>query len=510
MPPELQQLTKKEIANKYLQSRKQFEESQFENLRLKEQIDWYKRQVFGAKSERYIPTNSDQLQLDLGDVSGTGQIESPQTEKITYTRRKPEGQKEIPVRTALPAHLRREINIVLPEGDLTGMVEIKEIITEQLQEKPGEIWVVQTVRKVFGYKNQPDKGVVTPELPAGVLPKFSVCVGMMALVMIRKYVDHLPIYRQIEIYKRAGLLLSDSTLGGWISAGANMLIPLYELQKKLIFGCNYLQADDTGIRVLDPNKPGTTHRGFYWIYHDPVRGLVWFEYRPARNASGPKERLKNFKGRLQTDGHNVYDPFEDNIDIILMGCWAHARRYFEKALTNDYARADYAMKEIQKLYAIERFADVAMLSNEERKQHRQDHAAPIIKAFKEWLIKNLQELDCKSSLIVKAINYTLPRIEKLSVYLQDGMLRIDNNLAENAIRPIALGRKNYLFAGSHHAAEQAAMIYSFMASCKKNNIDPWKWLSDVLSRINEHSINKLEELLPHKWKPLQSTNHVNK
>lgn len=493
-------MSKQELAEKFWAEKTANENAQFEILRLKDRVDWFKRQMFGDKSERHVPdTDKSQLTLDLGQEPAR-QEEETKTELITYQRTVKTNRKEKPVRLPFPAHLRREVTIINPEGDLEGMVKIKNIITEFLEEKPGEIYVSQIVRGVYAYRNDPDKGVITPNLPAYVLPKFSVGVSMMALVIIRKYADHLPLYRQIEIYRRAGLILIDSTVGDWVRSGLNMLIPLLDLQEKLIFSSAYIEADETGIRVLDRNKKGTTHKGWYWQYQDPLRGLIWFDYQPGRDASGPNKRLDNFQGYLQTDGYKVYDRFENTPGIILLACWAHARRYYEQALKNDKARAEYVLGQIRLLYSIERFADRTGLSYQERRELRQENATPILTELKKWLSENLPQVSQQSA-IGKAISYSLGRWNKLLVYLQKGELRIDNNLAENAIRPIALGRKNYLFAGSHESAKRGAMIYSLLATCKRHGINPYQYLKDVLARISSHPINQLEELLPHMWKP---------
>ena len=224
-----------------------------------------------------------------------------------------------------------------------------------------------------------------------------------------------------------------------------------------------------------------------------------FDYREGRSREGPEDILKNFKGHLQTDGYGAYDAFGERKDITLIHCMAHARRMFEKALDNDKVRAEYILTEMQKLYAIERECRQAGLSYEQRKQERQQKSVPILQSLKQWM-KEEYIKTTPQGLLGKAIHYSLSRWEKLSRYTQDGMPEIDNNLVENAIRPVAIGRKNYLFAGSHEAAQRAAMMYSLFASCKKCEVNPEEWLKDVLNRISDHPINRIEELLPDNWK----------
>ena len=257
----------------------------------------------------------------------------------------------------------------------------------------------------------------------------------------------------------------------------------------------YLQADETPIGVLESDNPGSLHRGFHWVYHDPKRRLVVFDYRHGRGRDGPREILKNFKGHLQTDGYGVYDEFGKRQGITRMHCWAHARRKFAEAEDSDRPRAHYVLQEIQKLYALEREMKEQHLKEAEVATLGREKALPIIEGLKKWMIATKSGVLPKSPM-GKAIDYTLPRIETLKVYTTDGKLQIDNNLTENAIRPVALGRKNYLFAGSHEAAENAAIFYSLFATCKAKDINPYSWLSETLKKIAGHPINRIEELLP--------------
>ena len=257
---------------------------------------------------------------------------------------------------------------------------------------------------------------------------------------------------------------------------------------------NYLQADETPIKVLDRDKPGTTHRGYYWVYHSPHKRLVLFDYREGRGREGPSDILKDYKGFLQTDGYGVYDVF-DTGGIVQTNCWAHARRMFDEALANDKDRSEYALTKIQHLYQIERQAKNEKFSPEQRYRIRQEKSLPLLSELQHWLKDNITQVLPKS-LIGKAITYTVVRWAKLYRYTQNGILEIDNNLVENAIRPVALGRKNYLFAGSHKAAHRAGMIYSLLASCKNNGIEPQAWLKNILTILPDYKVNRLHELLP--------------
>jgi len=273
------------------------------------------------------------------------------------------------------------------------------------------------------------------------------------------------------------------------------LEPLYDTLKHRVLSQGYLQVDETPIQVLDKNKKGKTHRGYHWVYYSPLEKTVLFDYRNGRSRERPSILLKNFVGYLQTDGYSVYDSFGERKSITLLNCMAHARRGFEKALDYDKPRAEYAMGMFQQLYDIERKAKQQNLTTEQRHCLRLDQALGVLNELGKWMAQTYKTVLPKSP-IAKAIAYCIPRWDNLMNYLKDGSLEIDNNLAENAIRPIALGRKNYLFAGSARGAERAAMFYSFFGTCKKNDVNPFNWLKKVLEIIPEHKVNKLHELLP--------------
>ena len=282
-----------------------------------------------------------------------------------------------------------------------------------------------------------------------------------------------------------------------------LLEPLYDRLSNEIKAQTYLQADETTTKVLDKSKKGKTHLGYYWTYHAPLTKLVLFDYQKGRGKDAPREFLKDYKGTLQTDGYAVYKQYYANDQVTHLACWAHARRKFDEACSNDKKRAEYALTEIQKLYAIER--EIKELSPDKRKKVRSTKALPIINDLGKWLHRERQQTLPKSPIGV-AINYTTSLWESLQNYLHDGNLNIDNNLIENAIRPIALGRKNYLFAGSHNGAKRSAMFYSFFACCKLNNINPQKWMQYVLENIADHKVNKLHELLPNNIDPAKLEN----
>nr|WP_204374911.1 IS66 family transposase [Sunxiuqinia dokdonensis] len=267
--------------------------------------------------------------------------------------------------------------------------------------------------------------------------------------------------------------------------------------KKQVFSAGYLMADETPIRVLTKDKPGSTHKGYHWVYYDPGGNLVLFDYRPSRGREGPDQMLENYSGYLQTDGYQAYSNLKNKEKITLLACMAHARRKFDHAKDNDPQRAETALLMFGQLYEIERQAREKELDADQIKKLRQEKAVPVLRQMEVWLREQLYQVLPKSA-IGEAVAYTLNLWPRLERYIEDGRFQIDNNLIENSIRPVALGRKNYLFAGSHDAARQAAMIYSLLATCKINQVEPFAWLRQTLDKIPDHKANKLHELLPAK------------
>jgi transposase len=456
-----------------------------------------KKLIFSSKSERFVPeVAAEQTALDFGDTPEVKK-EEPATETVTYEREN-NTNKTKPSRQPIPAHLERVVHEIQPEEDVTGLVKIGEEVTEELAYVPGKLFVNRFVRPKYVKQEGETSKVLTGKLPERPLPKCIAGPQLLAALIVAKFIDHLPLYRQSQMFKRLGVTLPDSTIGGWVNGVAGLLKPLYEAHKKKLLSATYLQADETPITVLE-NESGGTHQGYHWAYYDPVKKAVLFDYRPGRGREGPNQILKGFKGHLQTDGYAVYDAFGKQSGITLMHCWAHARRKFAEAEDSDRARAHYVLLEIQKLYALEREIKEQQLSTEAIVTLRTEKALPVIEALKKWLLAAKPGVLPKSPM-GKAIDYTLPRIEALTVYTTDGRLQIDNNPTENAIRPIALGRKNYLFAGSQDAAQNAAMFYSLFATCKVKGINPYSWLAETLKKIGSHPVNRIEELLP-TWQP---------
>lgn len=496
--------TKNIIEQEVTLSKKEYDKLLWENNNLKQQLADLKRMIFGSKSERFVSI-ADSSQLSMFNNEEQASEPAVETEDISYQRAKKEGKKK-PVRMKIPAHLPRVTEVIEPKDKEEGAQKIGEEITEVLEYNPAKIYVRQIIRPKYAKANK--EGVLIADLPWLPIPKGNAGASLLAYIIVSKFVDHLPFYRQIQIIKRIGLELSDSTLNGWFNSTTDLLEPLYDVLAKELLESDYLQADESPIGVQDSHKKGALHTGYQWVYRNPVKRLVLFKYNPGRTRKAPEEMLQTFSGALQTDGYIAYKNMQTKGEITSLACMAHARRYFKKALDNDKSLAEEMLKMMQQLYAMERKAKENDTNHMVVKRYRKMFALPILMEMEEWLKTNISKV-LPQSAIGKAIAYTLNLWPGLKGYIEDGRYEIDNNIIENAIRPLALGRKNYLFAGSHKAAGRAAMMYSFFATCKINNVEPLAWLTDVLERIPGHKANKLNELLPQNWAKSSSNSTQN-
>jgi len=465
---------------------------------LQAQIAQLKRMVFGQKRERF-ETNPDQASLpfDTSQEQDREQ-EALHEQTITYLRKK-QSRSNHKGRLPLPDHLPVEEIEIHPDGDLSNMVCIGREVTEELECAPARFYIKRYIRYKYAPRDKNIDGVTIGELPERVIDKGIPGPGLLATILVDKYMDHLPLYRQRQRFLREDIPVAASTLEGWAAQAMDRLEILYDHLVTDTKSQGYLQADETPIKVLESRKKGSCHQGYYWVYHNPMSRSVLFDYQPTRGAPGPKRILEDFKGYLQTDGYGVYKKIGARKDVTHLACWAHARREFERALENDRARAEVAMSYIQRLYDIERQARENQLRPSQRKELRLEESLPIINEMGKWIHGQMKKVLPKSQ-IGKAFSYSAARWEALSCYLYDGILEIDNNLVENAIRPVALGRKNYLFAGSHKAAQRAAMVYSFFAICKTHQVNPHQWLRHTLGNIMTTRYNNIRDLYPQKFK----------
>lgn len=488
--------------------KKLYLQAQSEIASLTHELAQLKKLIFGSRQERFIVSPA-----AAGVTQGTLGLPD---EVVTYLKITPETvvvhqpakveivteRKTHPSRD-LPAHLRREVIVLEPGKDVTGLRRMGFESTEVLEYLPGELFVKQYLRPIYVQPTpMAEKVFIIASLPGRLLEKCMAGEGLLAQMAVDKYMDHLPINRQLQRFERAGVAIAQSTSNDWMRNVLSSLAGLYELHKKQVLDTGYLHVDETTIKVQDDNKKGKTHLGYYWVYHNSENKLVLFDYRTGRGREGPNDILKDFTGHLQTDGYGVYDDFDKKPGITLMHCMAHARRKFSESLDSDPVRAQYVLEQMQTLYAIERRIREESMLPEKILALRQSQALPVLAALKAWLLTEVSAVLPKTP-IGQAISYSLQRWDKLSIYASDPKLSIDNNAVERAIRPVAIGRKNYLFAGSHDAAQRSAMIYSLFATCTAHGINPYNWLKDVLERMHMYTMNNLHELLPQNWKPVK-------
>lgn len=461
-----------------------------QNALLRQELAQLKKMIFGQKRERFTAeVNANQLSLFSGDEIS---VAEPVVDKqhIEYDRKT---TKKHPGRTALPDHLPVEEIIIEPEGDTTGMKRIGEEITETLDYTPASLIRRRMIRPK--YAKQDGEGVVIGKLPSRPIPKCIAEAGLLAYIQVAKFIDHMPFYRLQQLFKREYQWeVSDSTINEWFVAVCTLLHPLYEVLQRKVLSGGYLQVDESPIKVLDQDKPGSTHQGYQWVYYAPELKFVFFNYRRGRGQHGPKEILKDYQGILQTDGWQVYDKFDGIPGITLVGCLAHARRKFHEAKDSYKTKSEQALAWIQQIYAADR--EQKARPSEERKQYREEKMRPLFDELRSWMDAELQSAVEPKSPLGKALGYANQQWPKLIRIVDHENTELDNNLIENKIRPLALGRKNYLFAGSHTAAQRIAMMYSFFGSCKAQDINPYEWLKSTLERIPETKLSELETLLP--------------
>lgn len=481
--------------------RSESEKQQFTIQNLQLQLARLKKLVFGSRHEKFVAAGTP-IAPTLFDVPAIEELLDNKTTTVAYEKTSKQTRPNHPGRNSFPEHLRREERIINPEGiDTTLAKKIGESVTETLAYIPAELFVKKVIRPK--YLDTATNTIHQALAPERSFERSNVDTSLIAQIIVEKFLDHLPLERQLKRFARLGVPISDSTIGNWVTAGAAFLKPLYEAHKQLVLAGGYLHADETIIKVLDSDKKNATHQGYYWVYQCNANKLVLFDYRTGRGREGPQSILKDYKGYLQTDGYIVYEDFDNNPDIIVFNCMAHARRKFSEALPNDKVRAAYVLTEIQRLYAIERYLTDNNITGKEKWQYRKEQALPILKDLGVWMQKAYPEV-LPGSAVGKAIFYSLSRWDKLSLYATTDFLHIDNNPVENSIRPVAVGRKNYLFAGSHAAAQRSAIFYSLLATCKNYQVNPIEWMQDVLTRIAAYPINKIQELLPQNWKQNQS------
>ena len=467
---------------------------------LQHQLDQLQKMIFGARSEKSRTLYPDHP--TLFDVEPSEAELEVETEEVIQKRKKSAVTKSMPSRKPLPSHLPRRQQTIEPDDLPEGAVRISQKVTEVLEVEPAKLWVRRIVRPTY---RLPDGTLVTAEMPDRWQDRSQAGEGLVAHVITSKFVDHLPTYRQVQMFARNGYKLSESTLNQRIMTGAGGLIPLFDAMMSAVLIQRYLQADETTIRVLPEkgkdkkNLKSGAHLGYFWVYRSPELNLPIFIYKRGRGQECPKDVLRSFSGVLQTDGYQAYDAVAKDASgrIELAGCWAHARRKFVEAEKSDPKTVAVILRGIGLLYAIEKQIRETNASPEEVLRLRA-RARTLLNKARPKLEALLMDLRPKKPLR-QAIDYTLKRWDKLVLYTERPELEIDNNAIENTIRPVAVGRKNYLFAGSHESAETIAMIYSFMAACKIHGVNPTEWLADVLVRLPSTKPSEYHTLFPSNW-----------
>jgi transposase len=474
--------------------------------KLKLEIAVLKRLRFGKASEK-LDAQIAQLELIVDE------LEAEQGEHAQLTGRMPDcvesiaadakqGEAKRP-RRLLPDHLPRETKTYAPVCTCPGCGAeqwrvVGEDVSETLELVPQRFKVIRHVRQKLSCAQC--QTMVQAPAPSRPIAKSALGASVMAHVLVGKYVDHLPLNRQSEIYERQGVELARSTLADMVGGASALLKPLVESLKRYVFSATKLHCDDTPVDVLQPGRK-TTKTGRLWGYarddrpsNDQSPAAVWFAYTPDRKGIHPQTHLKGYKGVVQADAYAGYDKVYESEQITEAACWAHARRkFYDLAKATGSPVAQAALEKIAQLYAIEKAC--RGLDASERLRVRQEQALPLLSAYEQWLKTTLASTSQKLPL-GQAILYSLKQWQALMVYATDGQVEMDNNTIERQIRPIALGKKNWLFAGSDNGGERAAAMYSLLNSAKLNGIDPEAYMRHVLERIADHKINAIHELLP--------------
>ena len=474
---------------------------------LKLKIDKLCRRLFGNSSEKVSP---DQLAFAFAQLSkDEAASEEPPVEAETPVDDVAEGtrsRRPRPTgRKGFPKHLPRERTVVMPPAEeLTcgcgqAKTQIAEKVTERLDYVPASLVVLETVRPVFVCQKCHD-GVTVAPAPTQAVDQSAAGSGLLAHIIVSKYVDHLPLHRLERIFARMGVDLSRSTMCGQLDLAEEALVILCEELFRQLRAGPYLQFDDTSVLVLTEKEKARFY-GKMWTYHSPTLGLVGFDATETREHAGPLRFLDGFMGYLQGDAFSGNLTLRTKAAVFLLGCMAHLRRYFVEALEKD-PRAAHFIAVIKRLYEIEE--DARGLSPDERRAMRQERAKPLLRELMR-LARVIEPSVLPKSPLGEALTYLRNQMRYVAQYIRDGRLEIDNNGAERQLRSVAIGRKNWLFAGSMKGLRRSAMLYSLVQSCKLAGAEPWAYLKDVLDRLPAHPHNRLAELLPRQWAAARAT-----
>jgi transposase len=483
-----------------------------ENARLKHHLELLRRRVFGRRSEQGTAVVTEQGLLPFeptaaGPVAPTASDEAPDPTVApapAAARRRHRGRRAL--EQALP---RRRIEVLPPEsaqtcaGCATPKASIGTDVTEELDYEPASFFITEYARPKLACPRCKD-GVVQALLPARPLEKGRPGPGLLAQVVTSKYADHLPLYRQEQIFARHDVAISRRTLAEWNGAVADLLQPIVgTIWQEQVFPSPWIQTDDTTLDVQQPGTAGGCRQGHMWVYRGQ-HGEVVYDFTWARNRDGPLRMLTGYRGYLQADAAPAYDDlFLRHPEIEEVGCWAHARRYFKEAASTAALPCAQVLAAIGELYGVERAATAQGLDAAARQARRQSRARPLLTQLKATL-DTLALTALPKSPLGQAVGYARNHWAALTRYTHDGRLKIDNNGAEQALRPIVLGRKNWLFCGSEAAAHRAAILCSLVQTCKHVQVDPFVYLRDVIERVSTHPKSRILELTPREWKRLHA------
>jgi transposase len=463
-----------------------------ENRLLRQKLDQYIRHYFGGQRNEGLDRH--QLELLLHGLANVVNLPMPEPKPVGISRNgTPHPVRRMLVEDKLETH---EI-VIEPEeiqAQPEGWRKISEERTSQLD------WVApKIIKRVFIRPRyvKAEQFALAP-LPPQPIEQGMVGPGLLAHVLVNKYEYHLPLYRQEKMFRQQfGVDLSRKTMGYWVEQAAELLKPVYRaIREDLLMG-SYLQADETPIRYLDPDVKGKSQHGYLWVYSRPG-GDVLFEWRVSRSREGPKEFLKNFRGKLQTDGYSAYESLaKERDDLTLIGFWAHARRGFHEALTESKLAA-WFVRQIGLLYAMEKELREKKAGPQLRAAIRTWQSQPILARLRRAM-ELVRRRTLPQGLLGQAIDYALKRWEALTRFADDGLLEIDNNLIENAIRPSALGKRNWLFIGHPEAGERSAVIYTLLGSCRRHGINAFDYLKDLFTRLPSAKITEIKQFTPRAW-----------
>lgn len=466
-----------------------------ENAALRQKLDLLCHKLFGKKSEGVSP---DQLRLAFAQLAEELKPRDEPTEMDTGERPGRQHRRPTPTgRRPLPASLpRQRVEVDVAETDKicrcgTAKTRIGEAVSEKLDYVPASVRVIETVRPKYACPRCHDAVVIAP-LPAQAVERSLATENLLAHVVVSKYGDHLPLYRLERIFQREHLDLSRATLCGWVADVATALAPIGDELRRQVTAASYLQTDDTPVTILEETG---SRKGRIWTYLNPLAPQVVFDATPTHERDGPEAFLAGFIGDLQADAYTGYDALYRTGRIRELGCWAHARRRFVEALPTE-ARAAPMIALIQQLYQVERA--VADECADVRRARRIEQSASILAAVRVER-DGLAEVVLPKSPLGEAVRYLTNQWDALQRFVEDGRFRIDNNGAENQLRGVAIGRKNWLFAGSFEGAKRAALLYSLVQSCTLIDVSPFDYLKDVLLRVATHPQRQIAELTPLGW-----------